>query len=94
MFSRTAFCVLLPACVGRNRVIDKFAGNIGLIPCAFLHNYKESGRSQICHSKYQEAINDAPTVDRVTVFKDVGMLFKYQNGSELDVQNNCIGVNK
>ena len=34
------------------------------------------------------------TVDRVIVFKDVGMLFKFQNGSELDVQNNCIGVNK
>ena len=34
------------------------------------------------------------TVDRVTVFKDGGMLFKFQNGSELAVQNNCIGVNK
>ena len=27
-------------------------------------------------------------------FKDGGMLFKFQNGSELAVQNNCIGVNK
>ena len=34
------------------------------------------------------------TVDRVTVFKDGGMLFKFQNGSELAEQNNCIGVNK
>lgn len=34
--------------------------DIGLIPCAFLHNYKEANRGQICHPKYQEAIADAP----------------------------------
>jgi len=33
---------------------------IGLVPCAYLHNYLESYRSYICHPKYQEAINDAP----------------------------------
>ena len=34
--------------------------NIKLIPCAFLHNYKEAFRKEICNPKYQEAINDAP----------------------------------
>ena len=34
--------------------------NIGLIPCAYLHNYKECNRSSICHKKYEEAIADAP----------------------------------
>ena len=34
--------------------------NIGLIPCAYLHNYLESGRGQICHRHYFEAIKDAP----------------------------------
>lgn len=34
--------------------------NIGLIPCAYLHNYKECYRSSICHKKYDEAIADAP----------------------------------
>lgn len=34
--------------------------NIKLIPCAFLHNYKESNRKEICNPKYNEAINDAP----------------------------------
>ena len=34
--------------------------NIGLIPCAYLHNYKESNRGSICHPKYNEIINDAP----------------------------------
>ena len=33
---------------------------INLIPCAFLHNYKEVNRSEICNSKYDEAIKDAP----------------------------------
>ena len=33
---------------------------IGLIPCAFLHNYKEATRGELCHPKYQEAIADAP----------------------------------
>lgn len=34
--------------------------NIGLIPCAYLHNYRETYRDQICHNKYSEAISDAP----------------------------------
>ena len=34
--------------------------NINLLPCAFLHNYKEINRKEICNPKYQEAINDAP----------------------------------
>lgn len=34
--------------------------HIGLIPCAYLHNYKESNRAAICHPKYREAIEDAP----------------------------------
>ena len=34
--------------------------HIGLIPCAYLHNYKESKRNQICNPVYQEAIKDAP----------------------------------
>ena len=34
--------------------------NIGLIPCAYLHNYREKNRASICHPKYQQAINDAP----------------------------------
>lgn len=34
--------------------------NIHLIPCAFLHNYKEINREEICNIKYQEAIDDAP----------------------------------
>ena len=34
--------------------------NIGLVPCAYLHNYKERNRASICHSKYSEAISDAP----------------------------------
>lgn len=34
--------------------------NINLIPCAFLHNYKEIYRNEICNQKYSEALNDAP----------------------------------
>ncbi len=34
--------------------------NIKLIPCAFLHNFKESNRKEICNPKYQEALDDAP----------------------------------
>ena len=39
---------------------DVRINNIGLIPCAYLHNFKESNRSHICHEKYSEAIADAP----------------------------------
>lgn len=34
--------------------------SIGLVPCAYLHNYKEEFRSSICHPKYNVAISDAP----------------------------------
>ncbi len=34
--------------------------NIGLVPCAYLHNYKEENRKSICDPVYQEAIDDAP----------------------------------
>ena len=34
--------------------------NIGLIPCAYLHNYLSEYRDQIFHPNYQEAISDAP----------------------------------
>ncbi len=34
--------------------------NISLIPCAYLHNYKEEQRENICHPNYKEAIADAP----------------------------------
>ena len=34
--------------------------DIGLVPCAYLHNYKEINRSSICDERYKEAINDAP----------------------------------
>ena len=39
---------------------DVRINDIGLIPCAYLHNYKEENRSHICHPKYSEAIADAP----------------------------------
>lgn len=34
--------------------------NVHLVPCAFLHNYKEIYRNNICNERYEEAINDAP----------------------------------
>ncbi len=39
---------------------DVRENNISLIPCAYLHNFKESNRKHICHPKYNEAIKDAP----------------------------------
>lgn len=39
---------------------DVRINNIGLIPCAYLHNFKEINRPHICHSVYAEAIADAP----------------------------------
>lgn len=44
--------------------------NISLIPCAYLHNYKEEQRENICHPSYKEAIDDAP----VFLQKDGGLL--------------------
>lgn len=34
--------------------------NIDLIPCAYLHNYEEKNRGQICHPKYDDIIKLAP----------------------------------
>ena len=34
--------------------------NIGLYPCAFLHNYDLRDDDSICSSQYQEYINEAP----------------------------------
>ncbi len=34
--------------------------DIDLIPCAYLHNYKEENRGQICNKRYTEALADAP----------------------------------
>lgn len=39
---------------------DVRANKIGLIPCAYLHSFKESNRPHICHRNYSEAIKDAP----------------------------------
>jgi len=39
---------------------DVRINDIGLIPCAYLHNFKEKNRPHICHPKYSEAISDAP----------------------------------
>ena len=33
---------------------------IDMIPCAYLHNYEEKNRGQICHPKYNEIIRLAP----------------------------------
>ena len=41
-----------------NESINEY--KINLVPCAFLHNYDEKYRNQICNPKYQEAIDDAP----------------------------------
>lgn len=34
--------------------------NISMIPCTYLHNYKEEYRGQICHKVYDEIINESP----------------------------------
>lgn len=39
---------------------DVRENSIGIIPCAYLHNFKEEGRSIICDSRYSAAIKDAP----------------------------------
>ncbi len=33
---------------------------INLIPCAYLHNYKEQNRGNVCNTVYQEVLDDAP----------------------------------
>ena len=39
---------------------DVYKRDISLIPCAYLHNYKEENRSNIDNDKYKEAIELAP----------------------------------
>lgn len=39
---------------------DVRLNNIGIIPCAYLHNFKESNRRRICDSRYSEIIKEAP----------------------------------
>ena len=39
---------------------DVRINDIGLIPCAYLHNFKEANRLHICHANYAEALADAP----------------------------------
>lgn len=34
--------------------------NISMIPCTYLHNYKEEYRNQICHKVYNEIIKESP----------------------------------
>ena len=34
--------------------------NIEMIPCAYLHNYEEKNRNQVCHSKYRDIIELSP----------------------------------
>ena len=51
--------------------------NINLIPCAFLHNYKEENRKEICNPKYKEAIDDAPVFLENDADKLQDFLIKY-----------------
>lgn len=53
--------------------------NINLIPCAFLHNYDEKDRKQICNPKYNEAIEDAPIFLREDGTKLQDFLVQYVN---------------
>jgi len=39
---------------------DVRLNDIGIIPCAYLHNFKESNRRRICDSRYSEIIKEAP----------------------------------
>lgn len=39
---------------------DVRVNDVGIIPCAYLHNYLEKNRGQICHPHYAEALADAP----------------------------------
>lgn len=34
--------------------------SVNLIPCAFLHNYKEENRGTICNERYKDVIKEAP----------------------------------
>ena len=39
---------------------DVRLNDVGLIPCAYLHNFKESNRRRICDSRYSKIIKEAP----------------------------------
>lgn len=80
------------------KIIENFnsevqSSRIGLWPCAYLHNYKESNRKHIDNNKYKDAISSAPLflqedVDKLRSFikqyikkKDgVDLLMKIENG--------------
>lgn len=72
---------------------DIYTNNISLIPCAFLHNYKEENRSNIDNELYAEAISYAPIFLAEDVAKlrnfikkyikkkdDIDLLMKIENG--------------
>ena len=72
---------------------DIYTNNISLIPCAFLHNYKEENRTNIDNDFYAEAISYAPIFLAEDVSKlrnfikkyikkkdDIDILMKIENG--------------
>ena len=56
---------------------DIYTNNISLIPCAFLHNYKEENRSNIDNEFYAEAISYAPIFLAEDVSKLRNFIKKY-----------------
>ena len=56
---------------------DIYTNNISLIPCAFLHNYKEENRSNIDNDFYAEAISYAPIFLAEDVSKLRNLIKKY-----------------
>ena len=56
---------------------DIYTNNISLIPCAFLHNYKEENRSNIDNELYAEAISYAPIFLAEDVAKLRNFIKKY-----------------
>ena len=64
------------------KIIENFnlavkSGNIGLRPCAYLHNYKENNRSHIDNRYYQEAISVAPLFLQEDVEKLRNYIIRY-----------------
>lgn len=53
--------------------------NIGLIPCAYLHNYQEQYKKQIMHPNYTEALADAPVFLQEDGDKLSDFIAKYVN---------------
>ena len=56
---------------------DIYTNNISLIPCAFLHNYKEENRTNIDNDFYAEAISYAPIFLAEDVSKLRNFIKKY-----------------